>query len=417
MNALFTNPRYLKLISNIVAAVEIARKLTANGRNSIMISSLPKGTPTQVGTSYDANGSAPSYICTLDEWIMVKQYMTGTSGVYLIFNMSNPLDFYIGSSVNLGTRLNSYYLLTIGKHARRTNVERVFRDSGKPSNWGIIILGFYPPMVSLVIEQFFISFMKPTINRTLKVAINNLGKSTHVSHVRQAVAIARELSVHFTHDPATVIRLLNLAKGMTNAQDRHNLSDKPLTNLGMVIFVYCPKTFQLIRVFNSLESCRRFYKSTAELIRHCIENRYIFRGEFILSTTVLTTEECQRYTNAERIQGKRQVAVYDRQTGELLETYPSIRATTDTLPNVSRTGLMNALKSGKVYAGRVFVRKPVPVKLPVYRYDEKTGRQLLPVYEGVLRTIKGAHISQKKLRWALDTGQPYLGVFYTNTPR
>lgn len=84
MNALFTNPRYLKLISNIVAAVEIARKLTANGRNSIMISSLPKGTPTQVSASYDANGSAPSYICTLDEWIMVKQYMNGTSGVYLI---------------------------------------------------------------------------------------------------------------------------------------------------------------------------------------------------------------------------------------------------------------------------------------------------------------------------------------------
>lgn len=417
MNALFTNPRYLKLISNIVAAVEIARKLTANGRNSIMISSLPKGTPTQVSTSYDANGSAPSYICTLDEWIMVKQYMNGTSGVYLIFNMSNPLDFYIGSSVNLGTRLNSYYLLTIGKHARRTNVERVFRDSGKPTNWGIIILGFYPPMVSLVMEQFFISFMKPTINRTLKVAINNLGKSTHISHVKQAVAIARELSVHFTHDPTAVIRLLNLAKGMTNAQDRHNLSDKPLTNLGIVIFVYCPETFQLIRVFNSLESCRRFYSSTAELLRHCIENRYIFRNEFILSTTVLTMEECKKFTNKEHVKGKHQIEVFDEKTGELLDTYPSIRDTRNRLFNGRRTTLNKAIKSGKAHKGRIFVRKPVPTQLPIYRYDETTGKQLLPVYNGVVRTIKGAHISQKNLRWALDTGLPYLGVFYTNTPR
>ena len=69
--------------------------------------------------------------------------------------------------------------------------------SANPPDWGVIFVGFYPPMVALVMELFFMNTLPPTINQVLTVGINNLGDSTHLSFVDSANDLSTMLSAHF----------------------------------------------------------------------------------------------------------------------------------------------------------------------------------------------------------------------------
>nr|ATX61937.1 hypothetical protein [Tremella fuciformis]ATX62003.1 hypothetical protein [Tremella fuciformis] len=408
-----------EFFTKIVAAIELARSLTKGGKYSAVVSSYPEGTPVQVTEpSKDTDTVAPANMGTLDKAnTTLFSRFNGISGVYLLYRINFPLQFYIGSSVNLGARMFDYYKLLINKSEGRTTVERTFNDSGDPSDWGVVFLGFYPPLVRLVMELFFMNTLFPTMNRVHTVSINNLGNSTHLSFSDMAIGLRAQLSSYFSHE-AVIGAFTTLSNAIHNAYKAWEITGKSLNNLGMVIFVYSYTTHKLLFVMSSLEACRAHFHTHVNLLRTCMNLKWVFRQEFILSHTPLSAEELRAYQVPDSAigQGRYEIEAYNRGTNQLVGKYPSIREARKALSSGNRSYLLEAIRTGSVYKNMYFTRKLINTKINIYRYDAITGAEL-PSYGGTARTFKAAGIGFKRLKRVLDTGIAYKGVIYTTKPR
>lgn len=140
------SPQLEALHSRIVKSVELARDLTKESDCAKLVSSYPDNIPVRfVSNKPETTPVAPIYMGTLGvaRSLLLDEYK-GVAGVYILYRVNNPNQFYVGSSVNLGLRMVDYYQLTVNQVPGRTTVERAFNGSGNPEDWGVIFVGFYP---------------------------------------------------------------------------------------------------------------------------------------------------------------------------------------------------------------------------------------------------------------------------------
>lgn len=86
---------------------------------------------------------APPYSFPLKHASSIIRGLSGLSGVYMLINKVNPSSFYIGSSVNLGRRLNEYYNIVNGVRQPNTSFERALTRSSI-SDWEVMINAIVP---------------------------------------------------------------------------------------------------------------------------------------------------------------------------------------------------------------------------------------------------------------------------------
>ena len=111
--------------------------------------------------------------------------LNNKKGIYLLYNTINHL-FYIGSSINLYKRLNTYYYPS--RLLDNRHISRSINKVGH-SNFSIYILEIYEkdnPIDIIEMEQYYINMYNPELN-ILKNAGNSLGYK-HTDAIKKVLA-------------------------------------------------------------------------------------------------------------------------------------------------------------------------------------------------------------------------------------
>lgn len=118
---------------------------------------------------YSTNLKVPPFSFPLSS--LVKNMLKGVSGVYMLINTKNPTEFYIGSSVNLGRRLQEYFDIVKNTRTPKTKFEIKLSES-YTDDWNVLIMTFVPPYLVLIEEQLAICTFFPTLNVNYNVVVN-----------------------------------------------------------------------------------------------------------------------------------------------------------------------------------------------------------------------------------------------------
>jgi hypothetical protein len=100
----------------------------------------------------------------------IINHFYGNSGIYYFINHSNPSLFYIGSSINLGRRLEEYWDIISGSKKPNNPFTKILTNKGG-SDWSVIILQLCHPIELRLYEQLSIYLFKPTLNATRTISV------------------------------------------------------------------------------------------------------------------------------------------------------------------------------------------------------------------------------------------------------
>lgn len=135
--------------------------------------------------------SCPITFTSLTEKVSYIQRMyKDVSGVYMLVSPCGRR--YIGSSVDLGRRMEEYYNIIKGSRKPKTSAER---ELSKCGDVNVVFLCFVPPVICLVEEQLAMFMFYPNMN-TYLIAFPNFSH-THIQHGATAVDIAKQYRDYF----------------------------------------------------------------------------------------------------------------------------------------------------------------------------------------------------------------------------
>lgn len=412
---------YLFHISQIVYAATLAKAIFS-GKRGIEATSLASAA-LESSLKVMEEGmllSAPCFIGSMSASgkFLPGRPTVGISGVYMHVLKSNPLRFYIGSSVNLGRRMQIYRELCRGmsKSTFHTPAELEFIASGDPALWDTVILGFYPPVVTLVMEQFFFFTLKPTMNTSQIVNASNMKDSTYVGNCTHALSVIQSLLSFYSTSFETAT-LNNLSKSLQSMLDAFKINPN-LSNLGKPVYVYSVTTNELLYVLNSLNSAMGEFEASFTSIMNHIRNKYIFRGNSVLSFTLLEQSEVLTFqplvtffqTGVTIV-----VEAYNAATGELIDVYKSISAFRKAY-GVHNTDLESALLQGELFQGMTLIGIP-QISHVIFRYDAVTGQEILPAFKIKSNARLTLKVHYDKVVAALDNNIAIKGEYLTTKRR
>lgn len=133
----------------------------------------------------------------------IKRMYKDVSGVYMLVSPSGRL--YIGSSVDLGRRMEEYYNILKGFRKPKTSAER---ELSQCSDVNVVFLCFVPPVICLVEEQLAMFMFYPNMN-TYLVAFPNFSH-THIQHGASAVDIAKQYRDYFPKESTEYLAFQSL---------------------------------------------------------------------------------------------------------------------------------------------------------------------------------------------------------------
>ena len=100
----------------------------------------------------------------------IINHFYGNSGIYYFINHSNPSLSYIGSSINLGRRLEEYWDTISGSRKPNNPFTKILVNKGG-SDWSVIILELCHPIELRLYEQLAIYLFNPTLNATRTISV------------------------------------------------------------------------------------------------------------------------------------------------------------------------------------------------------------------------------------------------------
>ena len=204
------------------------------------------------------------------------------SGVYCLMNKING-HAYVGSSINLASRMRNYLNNTFLKSKQNVNmpiVKALLKYD--QSNFALLILEYVEPESITVRETFYITHVMPYYN-VLKQGYSSLG----YIHTVETKKLLSELAKNRTHTDKTKSLIARALTGENNPfyNKSHSIESKVRmieANSAYSVYVY-NSLKELLVIFPSVKTLAKLIKSNHSTLVNIIQEQTIFRGEWYLS--------------------------------------------------------------------------------------------------------------------------------------
>lgn len=340
----------------------------------------------------------------------IKYTYIGVAGVYKLTNKQDSGRFYIGSSVNLARRLGEYMNLINGIRAPQSNTE-VEISKTSASNWSLEILYITSPQASLVYEQYALIKFKPTMNRYLSIVprINPQwgGK------LDEAISKIKEFLSLFEKDSFGYNRFNVFLKTFTIANGlKYTVEDTDSKNYSFLVFVY-NKTFSHKDpiIYSSINNALKSLQISYGTLMECINNKYIYNNDLILSFEPLSLYNFGEYSN--KPEGDNQLRkniivfneynepVFEFKSGREMARYFKIDG------KVARA----AIAKGE-FQNFSLITKAVSYRKEVFVFDSET-LEFICKLDSITEAQKYAKLGFYTLKKLIDKKESYAGKIYS----
>jgi group I intron endonuclease len=201
------------------------------------------------------------------------------SGVYCLINNINGHS-YVGSSINLASRMKNYLNNTFLKSKQNINmpiVKALLKYS--QSNFTLLILEYVDIESLTVRETFYITSVMPYYN-VLKQGYSSLG----YKHTEETKKLLSELGKNRTHSEITKSLIAKALTGENNPfyNKNHSMESKVrMIEANSAYSVYIYNSYkELLVIFPSVLTLAKLIKSNHSTIVSNIKEQSIFRGEW-----------------------------------------------------------------------------------------------------------------------------------------
>ena len=206
------------------------------------------------------------------------------SGVYCLINKINGHS-YVGSSINLASRMKNYLNTTFLKSKQNNNmpiVKALLKYNH--SNFTLLILEHVEAQYLTVRETYFITFVIPYYN-VLKQGYSSLG----YKHTKETKQLLSELAKNRVHSDVTKGLIAKALTGENNPfyNKSHSIESKVrMIEAKSAYPVYVYNSFkELLVVFPSASTLANLINSNHSTIVDAIKEQNIFRGEWYFTNT------------------------------------------------------------------------------------------------------------------------------------
>ena len=286
------------------------------------------------------------------------------SGVYCLINKINGHS-YIGSSINLASRMKNYLNNTFLKSRQIVNmpiVKALLKYD--QSNFTLFIVEYAEPQVLTVRETQFITSVLPYYN-VLKQGYSSLG----YKHTEETKQLLSELASNRVHSDTTKGLIAKALTGENNPfyNKNHSMESKVrMMEANSAYPVYIYDSFkELLVIFPSVSSLANLIKSNHPTIVEAIKEQTIFRGEWYFTNVPYNIDDCpliSDWTHKEckelilsinnKSHVRKGVFVYDTHKN-LIGRYDGVTDAQRDL-NISHSTIKKYAKIGATYNGYIF---------------------------------------------------------------
>jgi group I intron endonuclease len=297
-----------------------------------------------------------------DKDIILKEQKE-KSGVYCLVNNIND-HLYIGSSINLASRMKNYLNTTFLKSRQNSNmpiVKALLKYD--QSDFSLFIVEYVTPEFLTVRETFYITEVIPYYN-VLKQGYSSLG----YKHTEETKKLLSELGKNRVHSEKTKGLIARALTGENNPfyNKSHSVESKVrMIEANSKYPVYLYDSFKrLLVIYPSVLTLAKLIKSNHSTLVGVIKDQGIFRGEWYLSNIpyhLLDTplmdwqsKECEQLivvmNNQREI--KKAVFVYDANK-KFITKYEGVTKAEKEL-NINHSTIKKYAKVGGLYNGYIF---------------------------------------------------------------
>jgi group I intron endonuclease len=200
------------------------------------------------------------------------------SGVYCLINKMNN-HTYIGSSINLSSRMKNYLNNSFLKSKQNINMPIVSALlKYDQSNFMLLIMEYVEPENLIIKETFYITYLIPYYN-ILKQGYSSLG----YKHTEETKKLLSELAKNRVHSDKTKSLIVKALIGENNPfyNKSHSMESKIRiieSNSAYPVYVYNSYK-ELLVVFPSVGTLANLILVNHFSLVTCIKDQTIFRGE------------------------------------------------------------------------------------------------------------------------------------------
>ena len=299
-----------------------------------------------------------------EDRVNILKEQKNKSGVYCLINKSNGHS-YVGSSINLASRMRNYLNNAFLKSKQNNNmpiVKALLKYN--QSNFTLLILEHVKTQFLIVRETYFITYVMPYYN-VLKQGYSSLG----YKHTKETKELLSELAKNRVHSDVTKSLIAKALTGENNPfyNKSHSIESKVrMIEAKSAYTVYIYNSYkELLVIFPSATTLAKLIKSNQPTIVDAIKKQDIFRGEWYftnipynISDTPLITKwiskECDKLIldikNNNHI--RKAVFVYDANKNFICKYDGVMKARKDL--NISHSTIKKYAKVGGSYNSYIF---------------------------------------------------------------
>lgn len=232
----------------------------------------------------DLRASANKVYDFKEDSVKIFKEQKNKSGVYCLINNSNGHS-YVGSSINLASRMKNYLNTSFLKSRQNNNmpIVKALIKYGQ-SNFTLLILEHVKAEHLAVRETYFITLVIPYYN-VLKQGYSSLG----YKHTKETKELLSELATNRVHSDVTKDLIAKALTGENNPfyNKTHSIESKiRIIEAKSAYPVYVYNSFKtLLVIFPSASTLANLISSRHPTIVAAIKDQEIFRGEWYFNNT------------------------------------------------------------------------------------------------------------------------------------
>lgn len=218
------------------------------------------------------------------------------SGVYCLINKNNGHS-YVGSSINLASRMKNYINTAFLRSKQNSNmpiVKALLKYNS--SNFKLLILEYADLKILTLRETYYITYVLPYYN-VLKQGYSSLG----YIHTKETKALLSQLAKNRVHTDETKALIARALTGENNPfyNKSHSMEIKVrMIEAKSAYPVYIYNSFkELLIIFPSVGTLAKLIKSNHPTIVNVIKEEILFRGEWYFTNIPYNIEDAPLITD------------------------------------------------------------------------------------------------------------------------
>lgn len=341
----------------------------------------------------------------------------GVSGVYKLTSKIDNCRFYIGSSNNLARRMEEYNKITKGlRNLQSASELEISKTSAL--NWELEFLYITIPQTSLILEQYAIIKLKPTINKYYKVTprVNpqwgNLDSAILLAPVKNPGLVESLLSLFSKSSDGYAIfaawfKILKTANSLIYTPE--DIDNKYSCFLVYVYDVSLPNKNPI--VYSSINRALKGLQISYSTLLDHINNKYLFKSNLIFAFEPLLLDNFSNYS--EKAKGDNQlrkhIIIYNKENEVVIE-FKSGREMANYFHIDGRIARA-AIALGE-YQDFFLIVKEVSFRKTIYVFDSNSY-ELIVELKSITKAMKYAKVNYYTLKSLIENGNSYDGKIYS----